>query len=271
MENFEIILPSPELAPYIKHYWILETDISDSILPVQRIIPQGYVELIFHSGERPMVWKDNIQPALHPQMFLCGQDTGYLHLQPTGRINMLTVVFYPHGSRAFFPLSINELKGQAVSVHDLGEREASELEDKLLSTPDNHTKIGLIEQFLRKRLHSFNEYNHRRIKTAIHTIDQNCGNIRISDLADVTCLSYKQFKRIFTEYVGINPKDFLRVIRFQRALFILQTNPSISISQLAYECGYYDQPHLINEFKKFSGYTPTEYLSVCQPYSDYFS
>jgi AraC-like DNA-binding protein len=54
-------------------------------------------------------------------------------------------------------------------------------------------------------------------------------------------------------------------------LFVLQFNPHIDLTQLAFECGFYDQSHLIKEFKTFSGYTPAEYLAVCNPYSDYFS
>lgn len=99
----------------------------------------------------------------------------------------------------------------------------------------------------------------------------NGGRVDIDRLTDTTCLSYKQFKRVFSEYVGINPKEFLRIVRFQRALFTMQTQPQTSFTELAYACGFYDQSHLIREFKSFSGLTPGEYTAVCEPYSDYFS
>ena len=107
--------------------------------------------------------------------------------------------------------------------------------------------------------------------SAIHTINRSKGEIRISDLASSVFLSTKQFQRVFTGHVGISPKEFLRIVRFQHALYVLQSNPGMSFSQLAYECGFYDQSHLINEFKVFSGYTPKEYLAACAPHSDYFS
>lgn len=96
-------------------------------------------------------------------------------------------------------------------------------------------------------------------------------HIRTAQLADVACLSNKQFGRVFAEYVGATPKEFLRIVRIQRALYTLQCQPGISFAQLAYECGFFDQSHMIKEFKLFSGYTPAEYLAVCAPYSDYFS
>ena len=93
----------------------------------------------------------------------------------------------------------------------------------------------------------------------------------LSLLADTACLSTKQFSRIFVEYVGTSPKDFIRIIRVQRALFTMQRNPQMSFAQVAYSCGFSDQSHMIKEFKLFSGYTPQEYLAVCDPFSDYFS
>lgn len=78
-------------------------------------------------------------------------------------------------------------------------------------------------------------------------------------------------QRIFHEYIGLNPKEFMRVVRFHKALFILQNDPSMNFTRLTYECGYYDQSHLIREFKQFAGYTPREYMAACSPHSDYFS
>ena len=109
------------------------------------------------------------------------------------------------------------------------------------------------------------------MRAAISTIDREKGEIRVSDLASSVFLSTKQFLRVFTGHIGISPKDFLRIVRFQHALYMLQSTPAMTFSRLACECGFYDQPHLINEFKIFSGYTPGEYLSLCAPYSDYFS
>ena len=76
---------------------------------------------------------------------------------------------------------------------------------------------------------------------------------------------------IFKGDIEQNVKDFLRIIRLQRTLSVLQHNPGISFAQLSYECGFTDQSHMIKEFKLFSGYTPKEYLNRYAPISDYFS
>ena len=87
----------------------------------------------------------------------------------------------------------------------------------------------------------------------------------------IACLSEKQFSRVFSDNIGLSPKEFSRIIRIQRALSILQNLPRINFAQLAYDCGYTDQSHMIKEFKQFSGYTPKEFLSLYNPFSDYFS
>mgnify|MGYP005923662559 CR=1 FL=1 len=135
--------------------------------------------------------------------------------------------------------------------------------------PDRVACIRLIEEFLLSRLYAFPEYNLKRVSTVLEAVNLH-PHIRTVQLADVACLSNKQFGRVFAEYVGATPKEFLRIVRIQRALYTLQCQPGISFAQLAYECGFFDQSHMIKEFKFFSGYTPAEYLAVCAPYSDYF-
>lgn len=264
MEEFKIIQPTPLLAPYIKNYWLLKT-ICDSPTLV-RTVPTGMMNLIFHRGNRLLSVHEN---DLHPRVFLSGQEKSFADLEYAGQINMISVVFRPIGVRAFFNLPINKLNNLRVTAGDLEDKELVELEYSLINAEDDQLCILLIEQFLLKRLCHLAEYNLKRIETTIRLI--NSGQTDIVKLADTACLSTKQFQRIFSEHVGSNPKEFSRIIRFQRALHILEENPKTALASLAYECGYFDQSHMIKEFKALSGYTLTEYLAICQPYSDYFT
>ena len=148
--------------------------------------------------------------------------------------------------------------------------ELSDLVKQITDTSDNAVCIRLIEQFFLRRLYTLPEYNLKRMFAVFHEINLR-PQINISHLSETACLSSKQFGRIFADYVGTTPKEFIRIIRMQRALSMLQQDATIPFVQVAYECGFSDQSHMIKEFKLFSGYTPAEYLSVCAPYSDYFS
>jgi len=265
MEVFHIIYPSPLLASYIRYYWILKIEKQDNI--AERTLPTGSINLIFHKGDRMFSSTDN---ELQPQSFVSGFSMDYSDLEATGCVDMICVVFQPYGAKAFFDMPVNEFYDRNISVHDIGDKSLSDLEDRLLNVEDNSQGINLIEQFFIKRLHTVGDYNRNRIVAAINAVNKQ-SQVNVKTLADISCLSYKQFNRVFTQYIGANPKTFSRVVRFQRALYILQINPKTNLSYLAYECGYSDQSHLIKEFKTLSGYTPLEYMNVCTPYSDYFS
>lgn len=265
MESFNIIKPSPLLAPYVRYYWILR--VCDVPEVSERVIASGSINLIFHRGGKMFSSADN---DFQPRSFVSGLSTKYTDLSSLQAVDMIVVVFQPFGAGAFFKMPVNEFHEKSISINLIGDKSLVELEDKLFYQTDDRACIDLIEKFLINRLLSIKDYNYKRIVASINAIN-NDPVVSIKSLADISCLSYKQFNRIFTGYIGSNPKEFMRIVRFQRALFIMQHNDNISMTSLALECGYYDQSHLVKEFKSFSGYTPTEYISVCPPHSDYFS
>ena len=240
--------------------------INSEVEASERVIPTGMMCLMFHRGERIFSSSEN---QWQPRAFLSGQDTAYTDLSYRGNIDLISVEFRPAGAKAFFKIPMMELNGQTVAIDTLSDPLLTELEKRLSETTDVKTCVFHIEQFLYKRIYRLEAHNLKRIAAVMQSIF--CGEQRIDLLASTACLGYKQFKRIFADYVGANPKDYLRVVRFQKALHILQIQPDSNLAQLAYGCGYSDQAHCIKEFKQFSGYTPTEYKAVCDPYSDYFS
>ena len=264
MEEFRIIHPASILAPYVKHYWLLKT--TGDAASVVRTIPTGMMSLIFHRGSRLLSVREN---ELHPRVFLSGHEKTFDDLKYRGQVDMIVVVFRPAGIRAFFSLPADIVSGLRLTAGDLEDKELATLKNSVISTADDRQCLRLIEQFLLKRCTRLTEYKLKRIDAAIRLIDS--GQTNIASLADAACLSTKQFTRQFCEYVGVNPKEFSLTIRFQRALHILETTPATSLTDLACQGGYYDQSHLIKEFKTISGYTPGEYIAECPPHSDYFN
>lgn len=265
MQSFQIIKPTPALAPYIRHYWILQ---DDAVSPVsERTLPIGCIQLIFHKGKQLLLQNEL---KLQPQSFICGQSIGFSDVLSTGKIEMITVVFQPFTAKVFLRIPGYLLHGLNVDMNDVEDPELSDLSKMVADTPDNGVCIHLIEQFFIRRIYSFNDYNLERMSAVFNKID-DASLINVSQLSEIACLSNKQFGRVFTDYVGATPKEFLRIVRMQRALSMLQQEATLPFTQVAYACGFFDQSHMIKEFKLFSGYTPAEYLSVCAPYSDYFS
>jgi AraC-like DNA-binding protein len=264
MDSFQIIQPSELLSPYVKHYWLMT--INSAVQASERVIPTGMMCLMFHRGERIF---SSSEEQWQPRTFLSGQDISYTDLSYYGDIDMISVEFRPGGAKAFFKMPMIELYGQTVSIDALSDPQLVELEKRLSDAVNPDSCVSFIEQFLYKRLYQLDTCNLKRINAVMQSIYRGERNIDL--LAQTACLGYKQFKRIFADYVGANPKDYLRVVRFQKALYTLQTQSDVTLTQLAYDCGYYDQAHFIKDFKQFSGYTPTEYQAVCEPHSDFFS
>ena len=93
-------------------------------------------------------------------------------------------------------------------------------------------------------------------------IVQRGGQVRVDDLAFDAAMSARQLRRVFLEQMGLTPKHFCRVIRFRHSLPRLRGTPRGDWTQVALDCGYYDQAHFINEFREFSGYTPGEFAAL---------
>lgn len=265
MQKFRIIQPTPALKPFIQYYWVLQDSSSGIVL--QRTLPTGCMSLVFHRGERLKVTN---RDELQPRCFIGGQETGFTDVISTGNIEMIVAVFQPHTAKMFFRLSVSMFRDMNIPLKDIEDIALSDLAKKIEDTDNLEISITLIENFLLSRLLSEDNYNIPRLAAVVRHIN-NSVQTNIKGLADIACLSEKQFCRVFSEYIGTTPKDFLRIIRLQRTLFVLQHNPKIGFAQLSYECGYTDQSHMIKEFKLFSGYTPKEYLKLYAPISDYFS
>lgn len=272
METFQLIQLSARLAPYVKHYWVLEMDAAEAVAVPQRIIPTGSVELIFHLADALQCDAESVgQNGLQPRAFVGGMSTRYVDLLPTGSVRMLVATFRPYAANAFFRIPASELSGLSVALDEMDDPDLRALSDRLLCTIDIPACLQLLDAFLLRRLAPLSPHSFRRVSAAVRAISEQPHSMTLASLANVTCLSKRQLQRVFAEHVGLSPKDFQRIVRFQRALHTLESEPSLNLSQLAYQCGFYDQPHLISEFKTFSGYTPTEYVAVCAPHSDYFS
>ena len=251
MEKIQVIQPTKLLAPYIKQYWFLRID--DVKQGFQRSIPAGCAALVFHKGNKII---SSFHKGTQPQSYISGQISTYSDIE-FSFLDMVIILFQPIGCRMFFPYPMEEFTNQNISIDLLDNTYLVELEEKINEASDTYQTVRLIEEYLLNRLSKNIPCNANRMMTTVQNINEGEGNISV--LSQTACLGYKQFKRIFAEYVGLNPKD------------ILQLTPQISISKVAYDCGYYDKSHLIKEFKMFTGYTPKQLLDVCDTYTENLS
>jgi AraC-like DNA-binding protein len=172
---------------------------------------------------------------------------------------MILIIFKPHGVKPFFKLPINELLNENLSIRDLVKNEASELEDKLFNSKNNKQRIIHLEEFLLKRLILDKDFE--RIEHAIKIIENSKGQIKTHVIAQEVYLGIKQFERIFSKHVGLNPKKFTSIIRFQNVIQMKMKNKNANMYQLAFDNGYYDQSHFIHDIKNLTSLSPRDFFN----------
>ena len=265
-ENFKFYKPCKELQPYVRYYWVFKSNQPLNTLT----FPIGCPQIIFHK-QTPLYIPE--LKTVQSKFTISGQVNYPSHLCTDGNVEMIVVVFQPYVLKAFLNLPISLLYNQEVSGYDLENKCLKQLAAQIFDCEDTNLCINLIEQWLLLQdvLVSKTAYNIQRITAAIKRLFVMPA-ISVTELVSSTCLSKKQFERLFNELVGANPKEYARIVRFQKSLKLLQYySEDTNQAQLAYQCGYADQSHFIREFKQFSGYTPLSLLNVCKPYSDLFN
>ena len=243
--RYQEIKPSAEVGQFVRAYWILEdTDASR----VHRIVPDGHAELILNLGQpyesqRDGVW--NPQPAC----FLIGQITGPLVLRAAGVTRIIGVTFHPHTAGQLLKVPICVPTDRSVSVRDI-------VSGGLLRELDDVNDVAALDRVLlalAKRA-----WGEDRLLSAVVNEVETSGFLSVGEMADRAALSPRQFERRFRQAVGIPPKLFSRMQRFQRVFGALE---GAGWADAAIECGYYDQAHLIRDFQEFAGKPPAALLA----------
>jgi AraC-like DNA-binding protein len=263
--NYFEISPGYLLAPFIKTYWFLEGNLPAYAIQPERVFPDGCTELIIHYGEafEKITGSTTEKQA---NSFVFGQLEAYIELLPSTATGVMGVRFYPNGLSHFTKVPLNEFGQQSIELHHLFNKESIHLASRIAECPTATKKAEVIEQFLLQHLDSSKTEN--VIAHIVKNIYRVNGSVSINDLVKQYYLSERQLERKFAQQVGLSPKTFSRIIRFQQ-VFSLAINAT-SLTSLALEAGYFDQAHFVREFKSFTGYSPKQYFSGQPGLSSFF-
>jgi AraC-like DNA-binding protein len=164
-------------------------------------------------------------------------------------------------AHSFLGMPLTEITGRVVEGELVLNKVFSELRERLLEQDSPAAMFRLTEAMLLKQFQSKLSVN-AFVDFAVSSILANPAGTTIKNIADKAGYSSKHLVNIFSSHTGISPKSFLRIMRFQKAIQDIETAGAISWVSLAHDCGYYDQAHLIANFKEFSGFTPLEYMQA---------
>lgn len=256
----KVIRPREELLQYVRYYWTLKCDEPFRVLT----FPIGCPQIIFHRGTPLSIPELSTSQS---RFTISGQVNYPAHITSDGDTEMIVVVFYPHAVGMFIDTPPSAFYNQEISGYDVENKQLSQLADQIFECNDSQSPISLIEQWLTARIKP--SLNTNRIKAALSEMFR-FPSISIDTLAGTSCLGKKQFERLFHEYVGMNPKEYGRIVRFQRALRMMQLRIR-DYADITYANGYSDQSHFIREFRQFSSLSPKQLVEYQTPYSDLYT
>ncbi len=225
----------------------------------RREVPHGGVVLIISFGEPIDVGFLTGRAELgHHRSFVAGLSDAAAVTQHAGRQAGIQVDLTPLGAHRLFGLPMSELANEAVPLDALLGRDAERLEDRLASAPDWASRFTLLDHVLGAAV-ADGPAPDREVRRAWQQLVATDGTVSVSALADHVGWSRRHLTGRFHRQVGLPPKTFGRVLRFQRAVQLLVDPRSDDevIAMVAAECGYADHSHLIRDFQDLGGLTPT--------------
>ncbi|WP_236517108.1 helix-turn-helix domain-containing protein [Sandaracinus amylolyticus] len=246
--------PSPRLLPYTGS--LMGYDERTAAPLRRRELPGPRVVLIFEIGPPIRVisstgderFAGGFAAGLHDAHTVCDHD---------GHQRGIQVDLTPLGARRLFGRPMSELTSRVVSLRDLLPREHASLCERLATLRTWDARLDLVEGLLATRIES-SSIDLRVTTWALRRIEERGGAIDIRALARELGYSHEHVIRTFRDHVGIPPKLFARIVRFDRLVKRIKAGGDVRWPALAQDLGYYDQSHLVRDVKQFTGLTPTE-------------
>ena len=241
--------PGKHLKPYISCYWIMtsERDLEGPIL--QRVVPDGCADIIFDLNEH----------SYREVASIVGTMTKPIFAKLKGQVDYIAIRFLPGGFLHFFNSAMYNFTDQIIPLETISGKESRNLIEQLFLENHIENQIKLLESHLENLLR-VNNKNDPVAKNAIYNILVNKGNIRVSELSKIVDISKRQLRRKFERWIGVSPKAFCRIIRFQNILQTFRRDSKCNLLSIALDGGYYDQSHFIHEFNSYYGANPSEFL-----------
>jgi AraC-like DNA-binding protein len=234
----------------------------------ERLLPDGSVELVVNLAEdRIRVYDSHGPEKTHtvPGCVVSGPRSEFFVIDTASEACTIGVHFKPGGAFPFFHVPPAEMANQSVALECLWGAASGRLRERLLSADTPEAKFDVLELCLLEAA-SKPLQHHGAVSFGLQ---QLCGFLRtpaVSRVVEQVGFSQRRFIELFNDEVGMTPKMFSRVRRFQRVIHTAHALGLISWTRLALDCGYYDQAHFIHDFQSFAGITPSEYLAGKTPH-----
>lgn len=266
---FELHIPCAPLNEFIESFVYYKD--YNPVHSIDRFLPDGNINLVIDLTDYPKFIYDNYtlqEKQACNKVWFSGIRNNFITI-PSGRDSEMFIVNFHKGKAyPFTGMPVHELTDHVIDGELVMSKEILGLREVLLSLPAIGQKFKYAEKYL---IRAFGSRLHTNpfVDYAVNQIVLHPHLAVIEHIAGKVGYSHKHLIKIFREHVGITPKSFLKVMRFQNAIEETERTKTANWTRIAYESGYYDQAHFIHDFKIFSGFTPTAYLERKSEFLNY--
>lgn len=250
--KFYKVLPQQVLKDYVKYFWILEYDSVNHDILDFKTLPDGVPSIIFidHQEHKIQSEYDITSP-----IYVYGQYSKFTNQRMKGSFRIIGVYLQPMSLKALFNIDAFELYNCSLPLEDIVSQDVLEQLGNANTTED---KIFILSEFIKKLILKTN-YDCHKAHFIINSFKRGKS---LQEVQNEMKISERSLERFMKMHIGLSPKLFSRIIRFQNSLDTLRTNDKFTLTEIAYHNEYFDQAHYNKDFKCFVGCTPTTYLKI---------
>lgn len=224
----------------------------------ERILPNGLMELTFNLSDRSFCIVSPDGLVQKHKSIVVGFRSKYFLIDTSQPTTLLSILFKSSGVIPFLGISAKDLHNKIVGLDEILGIQADYLHNQLLESTSVTQRFQVLETYLRDQLDQQFEH-HYAVDTALSLFGTRDRSYSIAAVEQKVALSPPRFIQVFRDEIGVTPKMFTRIQRFQNALDLIATTTHHNWTDVALQCGYYDQSHMINDFQQFAGMTPAAY------------
>lgn len=248
------LVPNKYLQPYVSRYWLWE---NETVLP--KIFSGTGTELMFHYGASLTGTNQVGKIFTLPQCYIMSPRFACYDLRPGNQLGFISIRFRAGAFRHFCNNPIHELVDAFVDVEDLWGSNGLEFRRQVMEAENLQQRIGIIEKFLMLFLNQYYK-EEQRLDWAVKTLLYDYKRVSLKDIGQNLFLSQRQMERKFKSAVGVSPKSFQRISRFESVMKNLLLRRKRKYLTVVLDHGYYDQSHFLKEFINCMGEYPTSFL-----------
>lgn len=245
--TYKEIPPPAALADIVRYFWVIESDDVQVMPLTYRLFAESSPGLVFFYH--------------HNYGLVSGIQDQHREFMMSGKLGMMGAFLFPYALPLLFNLSADALTNRTVEISDLFGSEGLFLKEEVVEASTTTQRVEIIGAYLLKKTND-RGIGHDGLLQGVREIVRVNGVATIDSLIAATGVSARQLDRRFMSSVGISPKMFSRLVRFQASLQLPQKRSTATLTELALEAGYYDQSHFIRDFKTFSGISPGYYFRL---------